>query len=160
MAEHFDFRKYVRKPETVEAVKPPLMEEENTFEAVEEVTPDPTLTLLFEEEYICGFCEGKGERPLGSICPVCRGSKTTKLAPPVAKCALCKGRGDEKPRSQVTCSACGGKGYIAVTEPIEKCRSCRGTGASGGSKLACMRCRGAGVITCNYSKTIAKVKGS
>jgi len=163
VAEQFDFRKYIKNSEATEAALSPVGTNEDVSKLMEKETPKdgaqptdetqveekiiPTLKLLFEEEYICGFCKGKGERPPGSICPVCRKNKTLQFPPPVVKCAHCRGRGDEKPRSQVTCSACRGKGYIPVTEPVERCPGCRGSGSSGGSKLPCMRCKGAGVVT-------------
>jgi len=95
----------------------------------------------------CAFCRGKGEKPVGSQCPVCRGKGTVEIRPPAVRCALCKGRGEQRPRGNVTCSACRGKGYITVTPPLEKCASCRGTGRQPGSRLACIACHGAGVVS-------------
>jgi len=95
----------------------------------------------------CAFCRGKGEKPAGSQCSVCRGKGTVEVRPPAVKCALCKGRGEQRPRGNVTCSACRGKGYITVTPPVQKCASCRGTGRQRGSRLACIACHGAGVVS-------------
>jgi len=104
--------------------------------------------MLFEDEtYPCGFCAGKGEKPAGSKCPVCRGSGTASVEPPAVKCAFCKGGGAEKPRSNVTCTACKGKGVVHVEAPVETCSYCRGTGKEPGNKLVCGKCRGKGVVT-------------
>jgi DnaJ-class molecular chaperone len=106
-----------------------------------------TVELLRDEWYDCGFCSGTGEKPKGSTCPVCRGSKHIELTPPVVRCASCKGRGEEKPRSNVTCTPCRGKGYASVAEPVDVCPTCRGFGRTQGSSLACIRCKGIGVIS-------------
>ena len=104
--------------------------------------------MLFEDEiYPCGFCNGTGEKPRGSRCPVCRGSGTVSVEPPTVKCAYCKGKGEEKPRGNVTCIACKGKGVIHVEEPVEICLQCRGTGKELTNKLVCVKCRGKGVVT-------------
>jgi len=103
--------------------------------------------LLTETTYPCGFCKGSGEKPKGTICPVCRGSGKISVDPPAVRCAFCKGRGEEKPRGNVTCTVCRGKGFVSVTEPIEACTRCRGTGAEPNNKLPCLECRGKGVVT-------------
>ena len=102
--------------------------------------------LLAESTYPCSFCGRKGERPKGTVCPVCRGSKEVSINPPGIRCAYCKGRGEDKPRSNVTCIVCRGKGFVSVTEPIEGCTHCRGTGAEPNNKLPCLKCRGKGVL--------------
>jgi len=103
--------------------------------------------LLTETTYTCAFCKGKGEKPKGTLCPVCRGAGEVSVDPPAVMCAYCKGRGEEKPRSNVTCTVCRGKGFVSVTEPVEGCRHCRGTGAEPNNKLPCLECRGKGVIS-------------
>ena len=103
--------------------------------------------ILEEEVYPCGFCNGTGEKPRGSKCPVCKGKGTVSVEPPAVKCAYCKGRGEEKPRSNVTCTACKGKGVIHIEEPVEICPHCRGTGKEPTNKLVCVKCRGKGVVT-------------
>ena len=103
--------------------------------------------LLTEKTHPCGFCKGKGEKPKGTVCPVCRSSGELTLVPPAVVCAYCKGRGEEKPRSAITCTVCRGKGFVSVTEPIEGCTHCRGTGAEPNNKLPCLKCRGKGVIS-------------
>jgi len=103
--------------------------------------------LLTETTYKCAFCKGKGEKPKGTLCPVCRGAGKVSVDPPAVMCAYCKGRGEEKPRSNVTCTVCRGKGFVSVTEPVEGCRHCRGTGAEPNNKLPCLECRGKGVIS-------------
>jgi len=103
--------------------------------------------LLEYESYPCGFCNGTGQKPKGSRCPVCRGAGTVSVDPPAVKCAYCKGKGEDKPRGNVTCTACRGKGVIHVEEPIEMCSHCRGTGKEPTNKLICGKCRGKGVIT-------------
>lgn len=109
--------------------------------------PAKTVNLLRDEWYDCAFCGGAGEKPRGSVCSVCRGSKRIQLTPPVVKCASCKGRGEEKPRTNVTCTPCRGKGYVSVIEPVEVCPTCNGVGRTRGSNLACVQCRGIGAIT-------------
>jgi len=103
--------------------------------------------LLTEANHPCAFCKGKGEKPKGTICPVCRGGREISIAPPGVVCAYCKGRGQEKPRSNITCTVCRGKGFVSVKEPIEGCSRCRGTGAEPNNKLPCLECRGKGVIS-------------
>ena len=103
--------------------------------------------LLDEKTHPCGFCKGKGEKPKGTVCPVCRGSRDLSVDPPAVVCAYCKGRGEEKPRSAITCTVCRGKGFVSVSEPIEGCTHCRGTGAEPNNKLPCLKCRGKGVIS-------------
>ncbi|MBC8284919.1 MAG: hypothetical protein H8E32_13970 [Nitrospinae bacterium] len=103
--------------------------------------------ILTEEVYDCGFCRGKGQKPAGSVCPVCRGQGTMKVDPPAVMCAYCKGKGQEKPRSNITCTCCKGSGIVRVNEPIEVCEHCKGRGAEPTNKLPCGKCRGSGVIT-------------
>jgi len=109
--------------------------------------PKKPVNLLRDEWYICAFCGGAGEKPKGSVCSVCKGKKRMQLNPPVVKCASCKGRGEEKPRTNVTCTPCRGKGYVSVNEPVEVCPICNGVGRTRGSSLACVQCKGIGVIT-------------
>lgn len=103
--------------------------------------------ILREETYTCGFCRGTGEKPRGAKCSVCKGKKLVALTPPVMVCAYCKGRGEERPRTNITCLVCRGKGFVSIKEPIETCFRCRGTGAEPHSKLPCVTCRGKGVVT-------------
>ena len=103
--------------------------------------------LLTEAIHPCGFCKGKGERQKGNKCPVCRGSGVISIAPPAVVCAYCKGRGDDKPRSNITCTVCRGKGFVSAKEPVTGCPRCRGTGAEPNNKLPCLECRGKGVIS-------------
>ncbi|MCK4325143.1 hypothetical protein KAW55_00130 [bacterium] len=109
--------------------------------------------LLRDERYDCAFCSGTGEKPKGSVCSVCRGSKRIQLTPPVVKCASCKGRGEEKPRTNITCTPCRGKGYVSVVEPVEVCSTCNGVGRTRGSNLACVQCKGIGAITVSETQT-------
>jgi len=103
--------------------------------------------LLTEAIHCCGFCKGKGEKPKGTICPVCRGTGEVSVDPPAVVCAYCKGRGEDKPRSNITCTVCKGKGFVSVKEPLEGCTRCRGTGSEPNNKLPCLACRGKGVIS-------------
>lgn len=103
--------------------------------------------LLTKATHPCGFCKGKGEKPKGTLCPVCRASGEVSINPPAVMCAFCKGRGEDKPRSNVTCTVCQGRGFVSVTEPIEGCIRCRGTGAEPNNKLPCLTCRGKGVVS-------------
>jgi len=102
--------------------------------------------VLTEKVYDCGFCRGTGERPKGSRCPVCKGKGTVSVSPPAVVCAYCKGRGEDKPRSNITCTACRGKGIISVQEPVEICSHCNGKGREP-NKLPCVICKGSGVVT-------------
>lgn len=103
--------------------------------------------LLREENYRCGFCKGTGEKPRGSKCSACKGKKLVPLNPPVMVCAYCKGRGEERPRTNITCLVCRGLGFVSVQEPLERCSRCRGKGKEPHNKLPCIRCRGKGVTT-------------
>jgi len=105
------------------------------------------IELLWEESYDCAFCRGRGEKPRGSVCSVCKGKKRLEIKPPVVRCAKCKGRGEERPRTNITCTSCRGRGYVSVIEPVAVCPSCRGRGATSTSNLPCVQCRGSGVIT-------------
>ncbi len=107
----------------------------------------PVGKLLTQTSYPCGFCNGKGEKPKGVKCPVCRGAGEVAIAPPAVVCAYCKGRGEDKPRSNITCTVCGGKGFVPVKEPIEGCSRCRGKGVEANNKLPCLGCKGKGVIS-------------
>ena len=95
----------------------------------------------------CAFCSGTGEKPKGSRCVVCGGSGKLSVKSPFIKCAYCKGRGEEKPRSNLTCTVCRGKGYVSIKEPVETCSKCGGRGIEPHSKLPCIVCRGKGVVT-------------
>ena len=114
---------------------------------------DAAGAILEEPIQTCAFCRGKGEKPAGAQCSVCRGKGTVEIRPPAVRCALCKGRGEERPRGNVTCNACRGKGYVTVKPPIQKCASCRGTGRQRSSLLACLACRGAGVVSTGANRT-------
>lgn len=103
--------------------------------------------LFWEESYDCAFCRGRGEKPQGSVCSVCRGKKRIEIKPPVVRCAKCKGRGEEGPRTNITCTSCRGRGYVSVVEPVAVCPSCRGRGSASTSHLPCVQCGGSGVIT-------------
>ena len=106
-------------------------------------------TLLHDATYECPFCRGQGQRPVGTICPVCRRRGVVSLTPPVVTCAYCHGRGEVPPRSGITCTACRGKGKVSVKEPIRTCPNCHGRGRKTGSALHCFQCRGVGVVSVN-----------
>lgn len=108
--------------------------------------------LLKDEVYPCAFCNGTGERPKGSKCPVCKGKGTVSVESPAVRCAYCRGTGEEKPRTIITCTACKGKGIVHVDEPIEICSHCKGTGKEPTNKLVCINCRGKGVVTVKREK--------
>ncbi len=106
----------------------------------------PVGELLRDKFYSCGFCKGEGMKPEGTKCPVCKAKGWVKVNPPAVKCAFCRGRGSEKPRSLVTCLVCKGKGVVSVKEPVEVCSECNGGGRKTGEGLYCGQCRGAGVV--------------
>ena len=102
--------------------------------------------LVWDHVFDCAFCGGRGERPPGTLCSVCRGSGRVSVEPPVVICAFCRGRGKVSRSSNVTCTSCKGYGVISVREPIEVCPLCRGRGRERGANLSCIRCKGSGVI--------------
>ena len=104
--------------------------------------------IIREDFYNCGFCSGTGQRPLGSVCPVCKGKGQVAINPPAVRCAFCKGKGEAQPRSLITCRVCKGKGIVKIVEPIKLCPECGGTGhiASGSETPPCKRCKGKGVV--------------
>lgn len=105
--------------------------------------------IVREDFYNCGFCNGTGQRPLGSVCPVCKGKGQISINPPAVRCAFCKGRGEAQPRSLITCRVCKGKGVVSIVEPIKLCPECGGRGhiSSGSESPPCKRCKGKGVVT-------------
>ena len=115
-------------------------------------TPGPA-ELLYESTLLCSFCAGKGERPPGTKCPVCRGTGAVSLKPPVVVCAFCRGRGSKDTRNYVTCLVCRGRGYVEVEEGAVQCAACGGRGKETGSNLYCKACKGKGVVTPAISST-------
>jgi len=103
--------------------------------------------IIRSQEVSCAFCRGRGYKPRGAKCPVCRGQGSVSITPPALRCAFCRGGGEEKPRSNITCTVCRGKGYVSITEPVETCGNCRGRGAELGNKMPCLECQGKGVVT-------------
>ena len=105
--------------------------------------------IIREDFYNCGFCNGTGQRPLGSTCPACKGKGQVSVSPPAVRCAFCRGKGEAQPRSLITCRICRGKGIVSIVEPIQVCPECRGRGhiSSGSESPPCRRCKGKGVIT-------------
>ena len=103
--------------------------------------------ILRKDTYQCAFCQGSGSKPRGSTCAVCRGKGVVPVTPPAMICAFCKGRGEERPRTNITCVVCRGRGVVPVKEPLEECRRCKGRGVDSHSKLPCVECKGKGVLT-------------
>ena len=104
-------------------------------------------SLHYDATYECPFCRGTGDRPKGTVCPVCRKSGSVELVPPVVTCGYCHGRGEVPRRSGITCTVCRGRGKVSVSEPVKLCPNCRGRGRKTGVELSCAQCRGIGVIT-------------
>ena len=102
--------------------------------------------LVYEDEFECVFCAGRGELANGGLCPVCNGGKKVHVPGPVVRCAFCKGQGQMPPRSNMTCWVCKGRGVVHVTPPVELCPECRGRGRRPCETLYCSRCKGVGVI--------------
>jgi len=121
----------------------------------EKPTKDMAGEIIRESSYKCAFCKGSGNRPVGSVCPVCKGRGENKIKPPVVKCGFCKGRGEAQPRSVLTCLICKGKGVVFVVEPIMVCPECQGSGhiSSGSDSPYCRRCKGKGVVTATTKGT-------
>lgn len=101
-------------------------------------------------EVLCSFCGGTGRDPFGimsqiSTCCVCRGRGVVCVPVSYMPCAHCRGAGAVK---TLTCTVCGGKGYLAkAAGQTRKCPECAGTGDDcSNSAMACLRCRGRGVI--------------
>ena len=103
--------------------------------------------VLQKDTYQCAFCQGSGSKPRGRTCAVCRGKGVVPVTPPAMICAFCKGRGEERPRTNITCVVCRGRGVVPVKEPLEECRRCKGRGVDSHSKLPCVECKGKGVLT-------------
>ena len=102
-------------------------------------------------EVKCSFCSGLGRDPFGimsllSTCCVCGGRGLVRVPVPYMRCAHCRGMGAVK---TLTCTVCGGKGFVAeVQGRTRKCPECVGTGDdSSASAMACLKCRGHGVIS-------------
>jgi len=108
--------------------------------------------ILRKDTYQCAFCNGSGSKPRRSACAVCRGKGVVTVAPPAMICAFCKGRGEERPRTNITCVVCRGKGVVTIREPVEQCRRCKGRGVDSHSKLPCVECKGKGVVTVKGEK--------
>lgn len=100
-------------------------------------------------EVPCSFCRGTGKDPFGimswlSTCCVCGGSGRVTIAANSLRCAHCRGTGAIK---TFTCTVCGGTGYVpSMPGPLQSCPDCRGSGDDGSSSLACLTCRGLGLI--------------
>ena len=103
--------------------------------------------VIHGSNFKCAFCRGEGDKPAGTVCPVCRGSGLVSFQPPVVTCGYCNGRGEVPPRSGLTCLVCRGKGKVSVKEPVQVCPSCRGRGRKIGAALYCGACRGVGVVS-------------
>ena len=103
--------------------------------------------ILNKDAYPCAFCQGSGSKPRGSTCAVCRGKGVVSVTSPAMICAFCKGRGEERPRTNITCVVCRGKGVVPVKEPLDRCGRCKGRGVDAHSKLPCVECKGKGVVT-------------
>ena len=105
--------------------------------------------IIREDFYNCGFCGGKGQKPPGSTCPVCKGKGQISMNSPALRCAFCKGRGEAQPRSLITCRVCKGKGINKIVEPIKLCPECRGRGhiTFGSENPPCKKCKGKGIVT-------------
>ena len=107
----------------------------------------PIGKLLTQTTHPCGFCGGKGEKPKGTKCHVCKGSGKVSIATPAMVCAYCRGTGQAKPRSNITCTVCAGRGVVSVREPVTGCSRCHGSGSGPNDKLPCLLCKGKGVIS-------------
>jgi DnaJ-class molecular chaperone len=101
------------------------------------------------EQVRCSFCRGTGKDPFGilswlSTCCVCGGQGVVTVPAPARRCAHCRGSGAVK---TFTCTVCRGTGFVPrLPGPTLCCPKCRGTGSDGASGLACLQCRGWGVV--------------
>ena len=97
----------------------------------------------------CAFCGGKGVDPYASLsdrstCGACNGKGTMMVPSPFVRCAYCQGSGSYK---MYRCLICGGSGVVAApTGPTQRCPSCNGRAFEASSGLACLTCKGRGVI--------------
>ncbi len=100
-------------------------------------------------EVTCSFCRGQGTDPFGimswlSTCCVCGGSGLVRVPMVHRPCNFCHGTGAVK---TLTCTVCGGSGFVAALPgPSLTCPECEGSGAATSSALACLTCRGLGVV--------------
>jgi DnaJ-class molecular chaperone len=100
-------------------------------------------------EVRCSFCRGSGKDPFGimswmSNCCVCAGKGVVRVKAPYRPCPHCRGTGAVK---TFTCTVCRGTGYVPlIPGPLLVCPECRGSGDDVASALACMSCRGLGLV--------------
>ncbi len=101
------------------------------------------------EPHTCAFCHGQGVDPFncmsdGSVCGSCSGKGTVLVPTPHVRCAYCSGTGAHK---TYRCLVCGGSGVVAApTGPTRTCPDCDGKAFEASSGLACLTCKGRGVV--------------
>ena len=111
--------------------------------------------MMGTAEVVCAFCKGKGTDPYGilswkSTCYVCHGKGTVVVKVPHVSCRYCRGTGSYKTFS---CAVCRGAGMLpAVSGPTRRCPGCEGRAYEISSGLACLECRGRGVVSYEHKE--------
>ncbi len=109
----------------------------------------PTRPARVHETRTCAFCRGRGVDPFNalsdrSLCGSCGGKGTVEVATPHVRCAYCSGSGSHK---TYRCLICAGSGVVAAPKgPTRACPDCEGKAFESSSGLACLTCKGRGVV--------------
>jgi DnaJ-class molecular chaperone len=105
--------------------------------------------LKVHEAVRCAFCQGRGVDPFNALsdrstCGSCQGRGKVNVPTPHVRCAYCSGSGSHK---TYRCLICGGSGVVAApVGPTRTCQDCQGKAFEASSGLACLTCKGRGVV--------------
>jgi DnaJ-class molecular chaperone len=104
----------------------------------------------------CAFCQGRGVDPFHALsdrstCGSCQGRGTVVVPMPHVRCVYCSGTGSHK---TYRCLICGGSGVVAaLVGPTRTCPDCEGKAFESSSGLACLTCKGRGVVMTRPKRT-------
>jgi DnaJ-class molecular chaperone len=107
----------------------------------------------------CAFCRGRGVDPFEALstlstCGSCQGKGVVKVPTPHVRCAYCSGSGAHK---TYRCLVCSGSGVVAAPDgPTRACPDCQGKAYEASSGLACLTCKGRGVVPSRPKRTTPK----